>query len=221
MAKVVLDQVFSNTAKTLTSPDIGVLNYGDSIDVPRHDLMVRLLASHHDEPGSFPGGLTPGFLHVGIVPDDAAVRRVFSGNSHFPHRCIPVLLHTHLASPSSALTTAMPFFIPAAQLINVCTRQFLYRWLERLISVPKFLVACSCVVLMEPGAIPVQNNNNKKPSRQLRRMRKCRRKYYSALSKILEQRDLRAVLLHEYRLVRKRAETHCNVACWWTVAATL
>ncbi|KAJ8871842.1 hypothetical protein PR048_028182 [Dryococelus australis] len=39
----------------------------------------------------------------GIVLDDAASRRVSSGIFRFPHPCIPVLLHTHLASPSSAL----------------------------------------------------------------------------------------------------------------------
>ncbi|KAJ8888534.1 hypothetical protein PR048_008025 [Dryococelus australis] len=43
------------------------------------------------------------FSHVGIVPDDAACLRVFSVISHFPPRsCIPALLHTHPASPSSA-----------------------------------------------------------------------------------------------------------------------
>ncbi|KAJ8882555.1 hypothetical protein PR048_014366 [Dryococelus australis] len=40
--------------------------------------VVRLLTSHLGEPVSIPGGVTPGFSHVGIVPDDAAGRRVFS-----------------------------------------------------------------------------------------------------------------------------------------------
>ncbi|KAJ8888177.1 hypothetical protein PR048_007664 [Dryococelus australis] len=34
----------------------------------------------------------PGFSHVGIVPDDAAGRWVFSGISRFPRLCIPALL---------------------------------------------------------------------------------------------------------------------------------
>ncbi|KAJ8890477.1 hypothetical protein PR048_009986 [Dryococelus australis] len=38
-----------------------------------------------------------GFSHVGIVTDDAAGRRVFSGISRFPHSFIPVLFHTHLS----------------------------------------------------------------------------------------------------------------------------
>ncbi|KAJ8895284.1 hypothetical protein PR048_000609 [Dryococelus australis] len=33
---------------------------------------ARALAFHKGEPGSIPGGVAPGFLHVGIVPDDAA-----------------------------------------------------------------------------------------------------------------------------------------------------
>ncbi|KAJ8873420.1 hypothetical protein PR048_024237 [Dryococelus australis] len=44
-----------------------------------------------------------GFSHVGIVPDDAAGRRVSSGICRFPRPCIPALFHTHLNSPSSVL----------------------------------------------------------------------------------------------------------------------
>ncbi|KAJ8888200.1 hypothetical protein PR048_007687 [Dryococelus australis] len=39
--------------------------------------VARALAYHHGDPGSIPGGLTPGFSHVEIVMDDAAW--VFSG----------------------------------------------------------------------------------------------------------------------------------------------
>ncbi|KAJ8897781.1 hypothetical protein PR048_003131 [Dryococelus australis] len=50
--------------------------------------------------------LTPrvatGFSHVGIV-SGYATWLVFSGMSRFPHPCIPALLYTHIASPSSAL----------------------------------------------------------------------------------------------------------------------
>ncbi|KAJ8866590.1 hypothetical protein PR048_032449 [Dryococelus australis] len=42
-----------------------------------------------------------GFSQVGIVPDDTAGRRVFSGISRFPRPFIPALLHTYLTSPSS------------------------------------------------------------------------------------------------------------------------
>ncbi|KAJ8881245.1 hypothetical protein PR048_017721 [Dryococelus australis] len=55
------------------------------------------------EQGSIPGGVASGFPHVGVVPDDAAGRCVFSGISHFPHPYIQALLHNHLPSPSSAL----------------------------------------------------------------------------------------------------------------------
>ncbi|KAJ8893710.1 hypothetical protein PR048_006310 [Dryococelus australis] len=48
-------------------------------------LHVRsLLASHQDELGTITGRVTPGFSHVGIVPNDTAGRRVFSGISRFP-----------------------------------------------------------------------------------------------------------------------------------------
>ncbi|KAJ8893746.1 hypothetical protein PR048_006346 [Dryococelus australis] len=68
---------------------------------------VRLLASHQDEPGSIPGRGTPGFSQVGIAPDDAAIRRVFSGISRFPHPCSAALLHSYHISLSSALNTSV------------------------------------------------------------------------------------------------------------------
>ncbi|KAJ8891981.1 hypothetical protein PR048_004546, partial [Dryococelus australis] len=70
----------------------------------RGGVKVRLLAFHQGEPSSISGGAAPGLTHAGIVPDDATDRRVFSGTSPFPRSSIPALLHTHLTSPSSALT---------------------------------------------------------------------------------------------------------------------
>ncbi|KAJ8895161.1 hypothetical protein PR048_000486 [Dryococelus australis] len=61
-------------------------------------IVVGLLASHLDELGSIPGGVDPGFLHVGVIPDDAAGLRVFSGISHFPHPFIPAPFQTRFAS---------------------------------------------------------------------------------------------------------------------------
>ncbi|KAJ8895192.1 hypothetical protein PR048_000517 [Dryococelus australis] len=56
------------------------------------------LASHQGEPGSIPGRVT-GFWQVGIVPDDAVGRWVFSGISRFPHPFISALLHTYFNHP--------------------------------------------------------------------------------------------------------------------------
>ncbi|KAJ8878006.1 hypothetical protein PR048_022469 [Dryococelus australis] len=69
--------------------------------------LVRLLSSHQGEPSSMPGLVTPGFSQVGIVPDDAAGRRIISEISCFPRPCIPALLHSHLISASSALKTSL------------------------------------------------------------------------------------------------------------------
>ncbi|KAJ8890858.1 hypothetical protein PR048_010367 [Dryococelus australis] len=59
-----------------------------------------LLTSHQGEPGSIPGRVTPGFSHVGIVPDDATGWRVFSEISLLPHPLFPALLHTHHNHPN-------------------------------------------------------------------------------------------------------------------------
>ncbi|KAJ8894355.1 hypothetical protein PR048_006984 [Dryococelus australis] len=70
-------------------------------------VVVRLLASHLGEGGSILGGLAPGFSQVGIVPDGAVSRRVFSRISRFLRPCIPMLLYSHLFSPSSALKASI------------------------------------------------------------------------------------------------------------------
>ncbi|KAJ8873748.1 hypothetical protein PR048_024582 [Dryococelus australis] len=59
---------------------------------------VSLLASHQGEPGSIPGRVT-GFSQVGIVPDDAVGRRIFSGISRSPRPFIPAPLHIHFNHP--------------------------------------------------------------------------------------------------------------------------
>ncbi|KAJ8895216.1 hypothetical protein PR048_000541 [Dryococelus australis] len=62
-------------------------------------VVVRLLASHLRDPGSIPGGVAVGFSHVGIVPVDAADRRVFLGDL-----LLPSPLHSCAAPCSSHLT---------------------------------------------------------------------------------------------------------------------
>ncbi|KAJ8873772.1 hypothetical protein PR048_024606 [Dryococelus australis] len=77
----------------------------------RGGVVVRILASLLSEPGSIPGGVAPGFLYEGIVPDDNPNRSIFSGISRFPRPCIPALIRTHLVShlvsPLSAVTTSI------------------------------------------------------------------------------------------------------------------
>ncbi|KAJ8866581.1 hypothetical protein PR048_032440 [Dryococelus australis] len=96
---------------------------GTGLCVARGGLVVRLLISHPGEPGSIPGGVARGFSHVGIVPYDAAGRRVFSGISHFPRTWIPALLHTHVTALSSALKTSM---LRAAQISPLHLNYLLY-----------------------------------------------------------------------------------------------
>ncbi|KAJ8867260.1 hypothetical protein PR048_031059 [Dryococelus australis] len=55
----------------------------------------------------FPAWSLSGFSSKGVVVDDFAGRRVFSGISSFSRTSILALLHTHLASPSSALKTSL------------------------------------------------------------------------------------------------------------------
>ncbi|KAJ8880933.1 hypothetical protein PR048_017406 [Dryococelus australis] len=86
--------------------------------------VVRLLALHHGEPGSIPGGVAPGFLLVGIVLDGSVGRRVFSGISR-PPSCVAALPHTNHASPSSAPNTPIACFVTTANTTRVmCSTGF-------------------------------------------------------------------------------------------------
>ncbi|KAJ8890856.1 hypothetical protein PR048_010365 [Dryococelus australis] len=51
-----------------------------------------------------PAGSLPSYLHVGIVSDDAAGRRVFSGMFHFPRAFIPSQHHTPILTAFSPYT---------------------------------------------------------------------------------------------------------------------
>ncbi|KAJ8872177.1 hypothetical protein PR048_025779 [Dryococelus australis] len=82
-------------------------------------IVVRLLASHQGEPCSIPGRADPGFSHVGIAPDDAAGRRVFSGISRLLRPCILTLLHTHIASSYSYSSPQLLTTDSAASLSNL------------------------------------------------------------------------------------------------------
>ncbi|KAJ8893564.1 hypothetical protein PR048_006163 [Dryococelus australis] len=62
-------------------------------------LAESLLASYPGEPGSIPGSVSLKFLHVRIVPNDAAGRWVSSGIFHFPHCCISPFRPHQLSRP--------------------------------------------------------------------------------------------------------------------------
>ncbi|KAJ8870766.1 hypothetical protein PR048_027065 [Dryococelus australis] len=77
-----------------------------------HSLCVRsvwfvLREVIQGEAGSVHSGVSPAFFQVGILLDNAAGRRVFSGFSRLPRPFIPALRLTHLASPSSAPKTSI------------------------------------------------------------------------------------------------------------------
>ncbi|KAJ8881487.1 hypothetical protein PR048_017968 [Dryococelus australis] len=91
----------------------------------------RLDCSHPTKANrvQYTGLVTSRFSKVGIVPDDAAGRLVFSGISHFLHPCFPALLHSHLISPSSTLETSLLRAAQISQLnsTTLCTQFFLFR----------------------------------------------------------------------------------------------
>ncbi|KAJ8878519.1 hypothetical protein PR048_019097 [Dryococelus australis] len=89
---------------------------------------VSLLASHHGEPDSIPGRVTPGFPHAGIVPNDAAGRRVFSGISRFLRAFIPVLLHisiTLIGPQERAVMSRLNLFTHSYKCIQLWKRNMI------------------------------------------------------------------------------------------------
>ncbi|KAJ8869500.1 hypothetical protein PR048_028491 [Dryococelus australis] len=70
------------------------------------DVVATALASHQGEPGPIPVRECFRVSHMGIMTDDAARWRVFSGISCFRHACIPTLHHIVLSSPFSRVSEA-------------------------------------------------------------------------------------------------------------------
>ncbi|KAJ8886516.1 hypothetical protein PR048_012727 [Dryococelus australis] len=77
-------------------------------------VVFRLFISHLGVLASIPGGVTPRFSHVGIVPDDATCRRVFSGISRFSHHRISAHFSSssqlHVQQTTDSLTRTHPTY---------------------------------------------------------------------------------------------------------------
>ncbi|KAJ8893907.1 hypothetical protein PR048_006508 [Dryococelus australis] len=84
--------------------------------------LPKLLASHHGEPGSIPGRVTPDFCKR----ESCRTMPLFGGFSRgspvSPALCDPALLHTQLVSPPSALKTSIFVGMPVSG-SNVLTFQ--------------------------------------------------------------------------------------------------
>ncbi|KAJ8884567.1 hypothetical protein PR048_016424 [Dryococelus australis] len=76
------------------------------------DVVVRLLTSHKGKPGSSPGAVAPGFSHMGVVPDDASGRRVFSRVSPPPPALYSGAAPYSPHPPSSAFNTSIVGWTP-------------------------------------------------------------------------------------------------------------
>ncbi|KAJ8877428.1 hypothetical protein PR048_021882 [Dryococelus australis] len=83
---------------------------GDAVQRRTQPTRLAAITETTSVPSDYPVCLPPrqtgfnprwvtGFSYVGIVPDDVAGRRTFSGISRFPSPFIPALLHTHLNYP--------------------------------------------------------------------------------------------------------------------------
>ncbi|KAJ8898114.1 hypothetical protein PR048_003474 [Dryococelus australis] len=66
------------------------------------------MANYASEPGSIPGGVTRGLSRVGIVPDDATGRRVFSAVSSFPSTAAPCSLRLTLIGSQDFTVKSRP-----------------------------------------------------------------------------------------------------------------
>ncbi|KAJ8883862.1 hypothetical protein PR048_015717 [Dryococelus australis] len=142
---------------SLSEPQYYLLVHGPTAGLRTHNAI--------GEPGSISSGVAPGFWYVRITPDDAAGRWVyFSGITRFSRPYIPVLLHTHPTSPSSALKSTIGLAItrwptrscgsePWALLVTARYGIFLIGQaavrqvsLEELVGERRFAILLACVV---------------------------------------------------------------------------
>ncbi|KAJ8879831.1 hypothetical protein PR048_020448 [Dryococelus australis] len=93
----------------------------------RGGVVLRLFASRLGEPSYFPGGVASAISHVGIVSDDAAGRRVFSGGLRLSpalafRRCFVLTAHRPLQI--SSLTSLIHYLLQRNETSGVpCWRQ--------------------------------------------------------------------------------------------------
>ncbi|KAJ8881371.1 hypothetical protein PR048_017852 [Dryococelus australis] len=92
--------------------------------------VVRPLSFHQSEPRSIPGAVASLFWHVGIVSDDAAGRRIFSGISRLPLPFISAPLYTNLSSPTLALKMSMLRAVQISSHHFSLGMKFLSDWLQ-------------------------------------------------------------------------------------------
>ncbi|KAJ8883039.1 hypothetical protein PR048_014878 [Dryococelus australis] len=77
-------------------PLVGGFSRGSPVSTALFPSGAAPYFNHPGVPASIPYRATPGFSQVGIVPDDAAGRRVFSEISRFPRPSITAMLHSSL-----------------------------------------------------------------------------------------------------------------------------
>ncbi|KAJ8889546.1 hypothetical protein PR048_009045 [Dryococelus australis] len=129
----------------------------------RGGIVVRLHAFHLGEQGSILGRVTPGSSHVGIMPDDATGRWVFSGFSRFTRPCIPTLLHTRSTSPSLALKNSIWLCRPSGRnVIHDSSRTFVSSW------------RCLAVVFVHQSRPSTSTNKHERVCGQRRPLHPCR-----------------------------------------------
>ncbi|KAJ8888076.1 hypothetical protein PR048_007563 [Dryococelus australis] len=105
----------------------------------------------------FPGGVARGFSHVGVMPDDADGRRVFSGISPFPPP-----LHSAAASHSPRFYFSGVCFLE----VVVCPNTHIsvnYYEPDVLLQLPREIKArAECVPLLLPASFPLIKGAKKK-----------------------------------------------------------
>lgn len=75
--------------------------------------------------------------------------------------------------------------------------------------------------LWEARVIPVEGHSNRHPSREMKCSCMSRKACYSALCKMLEQRDVRVIMFHEFKTRHTAAETYHYVERAWGVDSPL
>ncbi|KAJ8879132.1 hypothetical protein PR048_019738 [Dryococelus australis] len=116
----------------------------------------HITRSHQDEQSSIPGGLAPGLSHVGIVPDDAACRLVFSVIFRLPCHCIPALLqlHTNLASPTAFLKTSDKGYLASSVVTEINNNPYYRPLVVKLFGAPSVWGAAGCEFESHPARSP-------------------------------------------------------------------
>ncbi|KAJ8877318.1 hypothetical protein PR048_021772 [Dryococelus australis] len=140
-------------------------------------ISLSMLASYQDKPGSIPGRVTPGFSHVGIVPDDDAGRSPVSPALLF-QRC-SILIGSQDLAIKSRPNLFLQSLIPAIR-YKAANLEWVWKWRSRSVDRSTPMDHLAKHVIWAKGVVAREHTHQTDQSVGWKVPRDTRRRRYAA-----------------------------------------